>query len=649
MVAAGPTRPVSETAGMAETDVTGPDPASPATVAVNADAVGHLPFHDTRDFDDARRGFVAALPELVVRNLAGRVVWDMESYGFLGDEDPPDSVHPSLWRQARLNWDHGLFEVMPGFFQVRGYDISNMTIVEGDTGILVIDPLVSTECAAAALDLYFAHRGRRPVRGLLYTHSHVDHFGGAAGVVDEAEVQAGRLPVIAPEGFLEHAVAENVLAGTAMQRRAQYMYGALLHRGPRGQVDAGLGKTNSTGTVSLIPPTVSITYTGQRLEVDGIEMLFQITPGSEAPAEMNFLFPQHRVLCAAENTSHNMHNIVTLRGALVRDALAWSKYLNETIELFGSQTDALFAQHHWPTWGAENVDAFLRLQRDLYRYLHDQTMRQLNQGQTGAEIAETFELPADLENAWHCRGYYGSVSHNVKAIAQRYLGWFDGNPARLHALPPVAASIRYVEYMGGADAVVEKAQQAFDDGEYRWVAQVVDHVVFADPGHSAARELQAAALEQLGYQTENATWRNFYLMGAHELRNGVLDLPPLRPAGASALSLEQVFDVLGVRIDGPAATARTLVTNWEFTDTGEQFVVSVEHGAISHARGRLDPDAAVTITLARTTLNRILAGTVVLPDALAAGEIELAGDLEALAWFFGLLEQSTPDFPIVTP
>jgi alkyl sulfatase BDS1-like metallo-beta-lactamase superfamily hydrolase len=634
---------------MAESGTTGPDSASRFTVAANVEAARHLPFHDTRDFADARRGFVAALPELVLRNLSGRVVWDMETYGFLGEEAPPDSVHPSLWRQARLNWSHGLFEVAPGFYQVRGYDISNMTIIEGDTGVIVIDPLVSTECAGAALDLYFEHRGRRAVRALLYTHSHVDHFGGAAGVVDEAEVRSGHLPVIAPEGFLEHAVAENVLAGTAMQRRAQYMYGALLHRGPRGQVDAGLGKTNSTGTVSLIPPTLSIAYTGQAVEIDGVEMLFQITPGSEAPAEMNFLFPQHRVLCAAENTSHNMHNIVTLRGALVRDALAWSKYLNETIELFGSRTDVLFAQHHWPTWGAENVDEFLRLQRDLYRYLHDQTMRELNQGRTGAEIAETFELPADLANAWHCRGYYGSVSHNVKAIAQRYLGWFDGNPARLHALPPVEASVRYVEYMGGADVVLERARRAFDSGDYRWVAQVVDHVVFAAPDHSGARALQAAALEQLGYQTENATWRNFYLMGALELRDGVLDLPPLRPTGASALSLEQVFDVLGVRLDGPAAAERTLVVNWDFTDTGEQFVVSVEHGAISHARGRLDPEAAVTITLARVVLDRILAGLLALPDALAAGDIALAGDLEALAWFFGLMESSTPDFAIVTP
>ena len=649
MVAAAPVSPVSETGEMVESTATGPELATAVTASANAAARDLLPFGDTRDFVDARRGFVAALPELVVNTLAGRVVWDMESYGFLGDDSPPDSVHPSLWRQARLNWDHGLFEVAPGFYQVRGYDISNMTIVEGDTGIIVIDPLVSTECAAAALDLYSTHRGVRPVRALLYTHSHVDHFGGAAGVVDEAEVRAGRLPVIAPEGFLEHAVAENVLAGTAMQRRAQYMYGALLHRGPLGQVDAGLGKTNSTGTVSLIPPTVSITHTGQRLEIDGVEMLFQITPGSEAPAEMNFFFPQHRVLCAAENTSHNMHNIVTLRGALVRDALKWSRYLNETIELFGSHTDVLFAQHHWPTWGAENVAEFLRLQRDLYRYLHDQTMRQLNQGQTGAEIAETFVLPPALERSWHCRGYYGSVSHNVKAIAQRYLGWFDGNPARLHALPPVAASVRYVEYMGGADAVVERATRAFDDGDYRWVAQVVDHVVFAEPGHEGARALQAAALEQLGYQTENATWRNFYLMGAHELRNGVLALPPLRPAGASALSLEQVFDVLGVRIDGPAAAVRTLVTNWDFTDTGEQFVVAVEHGAIHHVRGRLDPEAAVTITLTRSTLDGILTGATALADALAAGQIALEGDLEALAWFFGLMETSTPDFPGVTP
>jgi alkyl sulfatase BDS1-like metallo-beta-lactamase superfamily hydrolase len=649
MVAAAPARPWARLSPMDDSSPSGPRRASAITVAANTEAGHHLPFHDTRDFEDVRRGFVAGLPELVVRNLSGRVVWDMESYGFLGQEDPPDSVHPSLWRQARLNWGHGLFEVVPGFYQVRGYDISNMTIVETDTGIIVIDPLVSTECATAALELYRGHRGRRPVRALLYTHSHVDHFGGAAGVVDEADVHAGRVPVIAPDGFLEHAVAENVLAGNAMQRRAQYMYGALLHRGPRGQVDAGLGKTNSTGTVSLIPPTVSITYTGQELEIDGIEMLFQITPGSEAPAEMNFLFPQHRVLCAAENTSHNMHNIVTLRGALVRDALAWSKYLNETIELFGSRTDVLFAQHHWPTWGPANVEEFLRLQRDLYRYLHDQTMRQLNRGQTGAEIAETFELPDALRDAWHCRGYYGSVSHNVKAIAQRYLGWFDGNPARLHAHPPVEAAVRYVEFMGGADAVVAKAQQAFEIGDYRWVAQVVDHVVFAEPDHEPARVLQAAALEQLGYQTENATWRNFYLMGAHELRDGVMALPPLRAASPSALSLEQVFDVLGVRIDGPAASSRTLVTNWEFTDTGEQFAVTIEHGAINYARGRLDPDAAVTIALPRATLNRILAGAIALPDALAAGEITLDGDLEALAWFFGLMETSTPDFPIVTP
>jgi alkyl sulfatase BDS1-like metallo-beta-lactamase superfamily hydrolase len=649
MVAAARARPVSETEPMVERTPSGPEPATARTAAANAAAAAELPFHDTRDLDDVRRGFVAGLPELVVRNLSGRVVWDMQTYDFLAHDEPPESVHPSLWRQARLNWSHGLFEVAPGFYQVRGYDISNMTIVETDTGIIVIDPLVSTECAAAALALYSEHRGARPVRALLYTHSHVDHFGGAAGVVDEVDVQAGRVPVIAPEGFLEHAVAENVLAGTAMQRRAQYMYGALLHRGPRGQVDAGLGKTNSTGTVSLIPPTVSVTHTGQQLEIDGVELLFQITPGSEAPAEMNFLFPEHRVLCAAENTSHNMHNIVTLRGALVRDALAWSKYLNETIELFGARTDVLFAQHHWPTWGADNVDEFLRLQRDLYRYLHDQTMRRLNQGHTGAEIAETFELPADLANAWHCRGYYGSVSHNVKAIAQRYLGWFDGNPARLHALPPVEAALRYVEYMGGADAVVERAQAAFEAGDYRWVAQVIDHVVFAQPDHAGARDLHAAALEQLGYQTENATWRNFYLMGAHELRAGVAELPPLRPPGAGALSLEQVFDVLGVRIDGPAAAARTLVTNWDFTDTDEQFVVSVEHGALNHARGRLDPGADVTITLTRATLNRILAGAAALPDALASGDIVLDGDLDALAWFFGLMEQSTPDFPIVTP
>ncbi|HZJ26188.1 MAG TPA: alkyl sulfatase dimerization domain-containing protein [Acidimicrobiia bacterium] len=622
-------------------------PAAPSTAVAHAAALEALPFHDTRDFTDARRGFVAGLPDLIVRDLRDRVVWDMASYEFLDEDQAPDTVHPSLWRQARLNLSHGLFEVADGCYQVRGYDLSNMTIIEGDTGVVVIDPLVSTECAAAAFDLYCTHRGRRPIRALIYTHSHVDHFGGAAGVLDPAD--AGRIPVIAPEGFLAHAVAENVLVGNAMARRAQYMYGALLPRGPRGQVDAGLGKTVSTGTVSLIPPTVSVTHTGQRIEADGVEMVFQLTPGSEAPAEMNFYFPQRRMLCAAENTSHNMHNIVTLRGALVRDALVWSKYLEETIELFADRTDVLFAQHHWPTWGTGDVGEFLGLQRDLYRYLHDQTVRMLNRGLTGTEIAETFELPEALSAAWHCRGYYGSVSHNVKAVAQRYLGWFDGNPARLHALPPEQSAPGYVELMGGADAVTAAARAAASDGEYRWAAQLLDHVVFAEPDHGDARVLLADVLEQLGYQTENATWRNFYLMGTHELRHGVAEMPPLRATAASALTLDQVFDVLAVRIDGAAAASRRVAMAWNLPDVDERHTVVVERGALHVEHGHADPDADASITLERSVLDGVLTGRLPFPDALEQGKIVIGGDAGVLAWFFGLLETSTPDFPIVTP
>jgi linear primary-alkylsulfatase len=626
-----------------------PRPASEHTRAANAGARAALPFEDTRDFADARRGFVAALPELVVRNLAGRAVWDMEAYRFLDAETAPDTVHPSLWRQARLNTLHGLFEVAPGFYQVRGYDISNMTIVEGARGVIVIDPLVSTECAAAALELYFAHRPRRPVTGLIYTHSHVDHFGGAAGVVSQEDVRAGRVPVLAPEGFLAHAVSENAMLGNAMQRRAQYMYGALLPRGPRGQVDAGLGKTNSTGQVSLIPPTRSITRTGETVTLDGVDMVFQLTPGTEAPAEMNFHFPQHRLLCAAENTSHNMHNVLTLRGALVRDALAWSKYLHEALALFGDATDVLFAQHHWPTWGRDAVREFVALQRDLYRYLHDQTVRMLNQGLTGAEVAERFELPASLARAWHCRGYYGSVSHNVKAVAQRYLGWFDGNPARLHPLPPEAAGRRYVELAGGADALLARARAAGEAGDYRWAAQLLDHLIFAEPDHAAARALQADVLEQLGYGSENATWRNFYLQGALELRQGVPRRAGVVPMTAGALSLEQIFDLMGARLNGPAAAAHTLVAAWDFSDLGERWSIRVEHGALSARPGGDDPDTQVTIRLSRATLDRILLRQTTLPEAVGAGDIVLEGDVGALVAVFGSLEESTPDFPIVTP
>lgn len=427
----------------------------PPTAVIQAAHGEHsLPLHDTTDFDDADRGFIAALSPCVIKAADGRVVWDNDAYSFL-DGAAPTSVHPSLWRQSQLTAKQGLYQVVPGIYQVRGFDISNISFVEGDTGLIVIDPLVSTEVAAAALDLYRAHRGAdRPVVAVIYTHSHVDHFGGVLGVTTQADVDAGKVAVLAPEGFTAHAVQENIYAGSAMMRRAGYMYGTVLARGLRGHVGCGLGQTLSTGEVSLVVPTVDITETGETHTIDGVEIEFQMAPGTEAPAEMHFYFPRFRALCMAENATHNLHNLLTLRGALVRDPRAWSGYLTEAIDTFADRTDVVFASHHWPTWGREKIVEFLSQQRDMYSYLHDQTLRLLNQGYTGVEIAEMFQLPPALQRAWHTHGYYGSVSHNVKAIYQRYMGWFDGNPGWLWPHPPEALAPRYVDALGDRKSVV---------------------------------------------------------------------------------------------------------------------------------------------------------------------------------------------------
>ncbi len=628
--------------------VTQKDP-SPFIVAQHRALVERWPFDDTQDFADADRGFVAALEPGVVRAEDGRVVWDNDSYAFVTGE-APDSVNPSLWRQSSLVVKQGLFEVTEGIYQVRGLDLSNVTFVEGDTGVLVIDPLISAETAAAALALYREHRGERPVTGVIYTHSHVDHFGGVKGVTTQADVDAGRCPVLAPEGLVAHAVAENVYAGTAMSRRAGYMYGAALARGPRGQVGAGLGQTTSTGTVTLINPTVDITATGQVEVVDGLTIEFQMAPGTEAPAEMHFFFPRYRALCMAENATHNLHNLLTLRGALVRDPHVWSTYLTEAIELFADRTDVAFASHHWPTWGHERVVTYLATQRDLYGYLHDQTLRMLNQGMTGPEIAEAMVLPPALENAWHTHGYYGSVSHNVKAIYQRYLGWFDGNPAHLWQHPPVEQATRYVEFMGGADAVVAKARRSFDQGDYRWVAEVLGHVVFAEPAHAAARELLADTYEQLGYGSENGTWRNFYLSGATELREGSFGTPIATSAAdlVAQLSPEMFFDALAIQVDGPRAWDERLTIDVAFADDGARYRLTLANGVLTYRRVEVGAGADTTVTLPRHDQLVSLAGGLG-PDAMAESGVTLTGDPSALQRLMAVLQPGDPDFAIVTP
>ncbi|MET8873859.1 alkyl sulfatase dimerization domain-containing protein [Nocardia sp. NPDC004604] len=612
-----------------------------------------LPFADTADLADADRGFIAALEPGIVTAADGTVVWDNDSYDFLR-EPCPASVHPSLWRQSGVVVKQGLYQVGEGIYQIRGLDLSNMTLVEGTAGVIVIDPLICAETAAAGLALYRAHRGDRPITGLIYTHSHVDHFGGALGVTSAEDVAAGRCPVLAPAGFLEHAVAENVYAGTAMARRAAYMYGAALPRGPLGQVGAGLGQTTSLGTVTLIAPTVDITATGQQETVDGVRIIFQITPGTEAPAEMNFYFPDHRALCMAENATHTLHNLLTLRGALVRDPHVWAGYLTEAINLYARDSDVVFASHHWPTWGTDRLVEFLSLQRDLYGYLHDQTLRLLNQGHVGSEIAELIALPPAIENAWHTHGYYGSVSHNVKAIYQRYMGWFDGNPAHLWEHPPVESARRHVEFMGGADEVLRKAQVSYDAGDYRWVAQVVNYVIFADPDNQAAKTLQANTFEQLGYGAENATWRNFYLSGAYELRNGSFGTPTTTnaPTMLAALTVEQIFDAMALRVDGPKAWDMRVVTDWHLTDENRIHRLELRNGRLTHydrPDGVALPDPDASFTLTRPILIRVLLSGEDFGALVSSGAITLGGDPTRLADIVGVFDQPDPDFAIVTP
>ena len=624
--------------------------ATAATRASIAAQAASLPFGDTQDFDDARRGFVSRSEQRSITAADGRVVWDLDAYEFLRGVDAPDTANPSLWRQGQLLIEDGLFEVVPGIYQLRGYDLSVMSVIEGETGVIVVDPLISAETAAAAFALYTAHRGERPARAMIYTHSHADHFGGVEGIISQAQVDAGEVQVIAPEGFLHHAIAENVFAGTAMTRRAGYMYGAALDRGPAGQIGAGLGQTTSTGTVGLIPPTVDITHTGETLTVDGVEIVFQVTPGTEAPAEMNFYFPQFRALCTAENTSHTLHNILTIRGALVRDAHAWARYLTETIDLWGDELEVVFASHHWPTWDRERAVEFLAMQRDMYLYLHDQTLRMINQGYTGPEIAEVLEMPPALEAQWHTHGYYGSVSHNVKAIYQRYMGWYDANPANLWPHPPEAVAPRYVEAMGGRDGALAVARRAWDDGDYRWCVEVGKHLVFADDQDVEAREILADALEQLGFAAENGTWRNAFLAGAYELRSGNFGTPVSTGADLMrSLTVAQVFDGIAIRIDGPRAWDARLQIAWRITDEDTIHLVELRNGALIHREVDSVPDGVTTIALTRLALIGAITGTLDLAAALSDGTIVADGDIGILGSLVGLLAEVDPDFDIVTP
>jgi len=603
-------------------------PASSFTTELNTGAT--ISFDNPGDTDRATRGLIAQLDPGRI-TVGDHVVYDVADHAFVTEGDAPDTVHPSLWRQAGLNYNHGLFEVADGVWQVRGYDVANITFMAGTDGWLVIDPLTNAPTAAAALELANRTLGERPVTSIIYTHSHVDHFGGVFGVVRREAVERGDVPIVAPDKFLEEVIGEFVIAGPIMGRRAAYQFGPLLPPGPQGHVDCGLGSAMGKAGSDLLAPTHLITHTGQRMTLSGIKVEFQMTPDAEAPAEMNFFFPEKRLLCMAENCTHTLHNLYPIRGAQTRNALAWSKYIQEALELWGDQTDVMFASHHWPRFGQEDVKAFLAMQRDVYRWMHDQTMRLANQGYVPTEIAEALTLPPEFDQS-HVRGYYGTVSHNVRSVYNRYLGWYDGNPAHLNPLPPIEAGTNYVEFMGGADEVLRRAQECFDRGEYRWVAQVENHVVFADPTNQAARHLQADALEQMGYQSESATWRNAYLMGAKELREGSPKQGRIPTRDMSqAMQAEHLIDLIGVRYDPAAFGYAPLTINLHVTDLDEHHVLGIGRSAIHHRAGAVDSGADAVLRIDRASLIRLLANT------STADGLDIDGNAEAVRQFFRTL------------
>ena len=592
-------------------------------------------FADRQDFEDADRGFIDSMRPCVIRNQEGRLVWNHDQYSFL-EGDCPETVNPKLWRQSQLCYKQGLFKVTEGIYQVRGLDLSNMTIVEGRKGVVVIDPLISAECSAAGLALYRQHRGNRPVTALIYSHSHVDHFGGARGVMPPGGPAS--IPIVAPEHFLEEALSENIYAGPAMRRRAAYMYGNRLAPGPQGQVCSAIGLTSSSGSTDLIPPNTHIRHTGEELDLDGVKIIFQMVPGTEAPAEINLYFPDHRALCISECAVHSMHNIITLRGAQVRDAKAWSKYLDETLVLFGHRSDVLFAGHLWPVWGGEKLIQMVSEQRDLYAFMHDQTCRLMNLGLTGTQIAERIKLPTSLQKAWHVQGYYGSVSHNVKAIYQRYMGWFDGNPAHLWQHPPEEEGKRYVECMGGVDNVVKKAQEFGEKGDLRFAATLLDHALFADPTEQVKSSL-ATVFEKLGRGAENATWRNFYLTRAQDLREKTAVSKPEKMSNSRAinplLSVDEWLDGLSIQLDGDRADGESLTIDILVVDEKRRWRLTVSNGALTH-RSQPQKKPFVSQPGLSLKLNKSQLAELLLKGDVHAAE-QTEGDLSLLPKLLALL------------
>jgi linear primary-alkylsulfatase len=632
------------------TDADGHEPASAMTAKANAAVEAALPLDDTMQFEDANRGFIATDDPLVTKTTAGQVVWNRPSYDFIDGPAPP-TVNPSLWRQAKLNNINGLFKVTDGVYQVRGYDLANMSIIEGRGGRILIDPLTTRETAACALALVNRALGERPVVAIIFTHSHIDHFGGIKGVMSDQDIQSGKVRLIAPDNFMNEAVSENVMAGVVMGRRASYMYGTVLSRSERGHIDTGLGKQPAVGNLSILAPTEIVDHTGQKIEIDGVEFVFQYVPHSEAPTELAFFLPQFKAFCGAEIVSQNMHNLYTLRGAKVRDTLLWSGYIDEAIDLFGGKAEVVFNSHHWPVWGAERVTGYLKKQRDTYRYLHDQTLRLASKGLTPGEIAEVMVLPESLQRSFPNRGYYGTAKHNTRAVYQFYFGWFDGNPAHLDPLPPEEEARRYVEAMGGIDAVIAHAHAAHEAGDYRWAATLLNHAVFAAPGNDEAKGLLACVYEQLGYQAESGPWRDVYLTGAHELRHGVGRSETTAAAAdiLNSIPLGQFFGAMATRLNGPKADGKKMTVNFVFEDVGITIVVHIENAVLHHKETAAAPHADATVTLTRPFWIKLVTRQASIKNLVFSDELRIEGNRLKVMSLFSLLDEPDADFPIVTP
>ncbi len=604
------------------------------------------------DFKLVEKGFIAQQDNLEIKNAQGKVVWELGNYSFLLDGKDYNSIHPSLQRQAQLNMHHGLYKVTDRIYQVRGYDLANITFVQGDTGWIVFDPLTVPETAKAALDFVNKELGERPVKAVVYSHAHADHFGGVKGIVTQEQADSGEVQIIAPKGFLHHAVAENVLAGNAMSRRVTYQYGNALAKSATGQVDAAIGKGVAQGEVSLIAPTKVISEPTETLVVDGITMEFQNTPGTESPAEMNTYFPQFDALWMAENTVGGLHNVYTLRGAEVRDAKAWSKYINESIHLYAKDATVMFASHSWPRWGKDTINDFLRKQRDMYGYIHDQALRLANHGVTINEIQDEFHVPDVLAHEWYNRGYHGSYHRNAKAVINKYLGYFDMNPATLRPLAPADAAPKYVAAMGGMDNVLKVGKDAFNAGDYRWCAEIVDKAVFAEPNNKQARYLQADCLEQLGYQSESAGERNTYLMGAYELRHGLPKSGATKTAGADtvvAMDTELFLDYLGVRLNGDKAAGVEYTINFVLPDVNETFLVELENAHLNNLKGIQSDNPDMTLTINRAELNKVLMGKTSISQLVKAGNAKIEGNAKALTDIAGMLDNFEFWFNIIEP